>query len=481
MIFNHLYPYTDEHELNLDWLLRKMRELGIKMDEFEAVNTITFSGAWDITHQYPAWTVVSDNNIGYISIQPVPAGIVLTNTDYWRVIVDYSAQIAGMQADIINLQNTVGDASSGLVKQTNDNTSDIATLNGTVSGHTTAIGDINKKLDPGKWIFVGDSYQNYGNWYAGVIARLGLTDNTDAFYVGGSGHGFTVSGNQWVNDLIAFCTGRTDLADFKHVVFVGGLNDSTDAAIASDAADLIAKVNHCISAMEIRTRNAEYVMAYVGAGLSDSAYLADRGNYNRWYANGVFRSLFTQPGRRYLENTKYCLYSSKLFNADGVHPNADGAAIIVQAVSEALLSGVCKVDGHLETGYDDQPFYTGHCHCFYGYANNVENGRVTTTLRLVVDQEVQSAYTVDATGVDLGVIPEGCFVRNSQPIRCRIQKSAAGYATSMECKARLINGHLWVYSDQLTNGPTYSTVAFAVNDRMDLGQLCFDEYVDWSL
>ena len=481
MSFLNKYPYTDFHELNLDWVLAKLHEMGVRIDEFEAVNTITFSGAWNITTQYPAWTVVSDNNIGYISIQPVPAGIVLTNTDYWRVIVDYSAQIAGMQADIINLQNTVGDASSGLVKQTNDNTSDIATLNGTVSGHTNSINAINQKLAPGKWIFVGDSYQNYGNWYAGVIARLGLTDNTNAFYVGASGSGFTVVGNQWVNLLIAFCTGRTDLSEFKHVVFVGGLNDSTNAALASDAADLIAKVNHCISAMSIRTINAEYVMAYVGAGLSDSAYIADRGNYNRWYANSVFRDLFTQPGRRYLENTKYCLYSPKLFNADGVHPNADGAAIIVKAVSEALLSGSCSIDGHLETGYDNQYFATGHCQCFNGFANEVKNGVVRTVLRLACDQQVPSALSIDASGVDMGVIPDGCFVRNSQPIPIRLQRSSSNDFSGIQAKAQLINGHLWIYSDQLQAGPSYMTFNVPAGNRLDFTDLTFDEFVDWSL
>ena len=114
-LFNHAYPYNNFHELNLDWLIAKMKELDIKFDEFKVVNNITFSGAWDITKQYPAWTIVSDNNIGYVSIQPVPAGVVLTNTDYWVEVIDYTAQIAGLETRVIDLENTVGDSSSGLV------------------------------------------------------------------------------------------------------------------------------------------------------------------------------------------------------------------------------------------------------------------------------------------------------------------------------------------------------------------------------
>ena len=71
-------PWSNFHELNLDWLIARMKELQIQFDEFVVVNHITFSGQWDITKQYPAWTIVSDNNIGYVSIQPVPVGVVLT-------------------------------------------------------------------------------------------------------------------------------------------------------------------------------------------------------------------------------------------------------------------------------------------------------------------------------------------------------------------------------------------------------------------
>ena len=76
--FGNQYPYTDFHELNLDWIIKRMRKLEIDMDEFKVVNNITFSGQWDITKQYPAWTIVNDNNIGYVSIKPVPVGVVLT-------------------------------------------------------------------------------------------------------------------------------------------------------------------------------------------------------------------------------------------------------------------------------------------------------------------------------------------------------------------------------------------------------------------
>lgn len=36
-MFTNQFPYTNFHELNLDWLLMKMKENNIKMDELENI------------------------------------------------------------------------------------------------------------------------------------------------------------------------------------------------------------------------------------------------------------------------------------------------------------------------------------------------------------------------------------------------------------------------------------------------------------
>lgn len=48
---------------------------------------------WDITTQYTANTVVVDPKTGtaYISKEPVPSGVLLTNDKYWMVIFNYNA------------------------------------------------------------------------------------------------------------------------------------------------------------------------------------------------------------------------------------------------------------------------------------------------------------------------------------------------------------------------------------------------------
>ena len=93
-VFEH-FPYANFHELNLDWLLKKMRELDKRLDDFIKINQIKYADPiqWNITSQYEANTVVVDPNTGiaYLSTEAVPAGVAITNTDYWTPIFDLQA------------------------------------------------------------------------------------------------------------------------------------------------------------------------------------------------------------------------------------------------------------------------------------------------------------------------------------------------------------------------------------------------------
>ncbi len=86
------FPYTNLHELNLSWLLRAMRELDEIVETFVHSETLTFSDPieWNITTQYSKNTIVLDTNgNAFLSKQPVPTGIQLSNTNYWLKIFDF--------------------------------------------------------------------------------------------------------------------------------------------------------------------------------------------------------------------------------------------------------------------------------------------------------------------------------------------------------------------------------------------------------
>lgn len=81
------------YQYNLGWLIEQL--LSFKQDLATAIDLKTIKYAdpiqWDITTQYPANTVVVDPKSGtaYMSKVPVPAGVELTNTNYWVVVFNY--------------------------------------------------------------------------------------------------------------------------------------------------------------------------------------------------------------------------------------------------------------------------------------------------------------------------------------------------------------------------------------------------------
>ena len=87
---NFIFPFTNLHELNLDWLVQTVKRLETELTKFVALNTIKYADPfqWDITSQYEQNTLVIDPQDGtaYLSIQPVPQGVQITNTDYWTPV-----------------------------------------------------------------------------------------------------------------------------------------------------------------------------------------------------------------------------------------------------------------------------------------------------------------------------------------------------------------------------------------------------------
>ena len=223
------FPGTNFHELNIDWLIDQVKALGAEFKEFEAINTIKLEGIWDISKNYGVWSVVTDDNgDGYISIQPVPAGIQIDNTEYWMKLYDFVTALGALTARVSALEGTT--ASQGQA---------ITALQGSIGTLQTAITKLNTYKDnrtrssfnDRNILFVGDSYTNGGNvtkkWYETMCETI----NPGHYYVSTEGgEGFSAGAGKHyldrINDFInsqttAVCQSITDL------FITGGYNDIT--------------------------------------------------------------------------------------------------------------------------------------------------------------------------------------------------------------------------------------------------------------
>jgi hypothetical protein len=88
----HRAPYTNFHDLNLDWIIEVLNEFNTKLTNFVSLATIKYADPiqWDITSQYEANTVVVDSHgNAYLSVQPVPSGVSLDRTEFWTKIGNF--------------------------------------------------------------------------------------------------------------------------------------------------------------------------------------------------------------------------------------------------------------------------------------------------------------------------------------------------------------------------------------------------------
>lgn len=102
-LFFNDFPYTDFHELNLSWIIKKILELNETVKEFVSLNAIKYADPiqWDITRQYEKNTVVIDPITGtaYLSVQPVPSGVSIYNTDYWTEVFNLERFLTGANSN----------------------------------------------------------------------------------------------------------------------------------------------------------------------------------------------------------------------------------------------------------------------------------------------------------------------------------------------------------------------------------------------
>jgi len=98
--------YLDGHyyQYDLGWIVDTIMEVIDKINNLYEDEIVHYADPihWDITAQYTKNTVVVDPQTGdaYISKQPVPQNVLLTNTDYWLPIFNYEGQFTQLKKQI---------------------------------------------------------------------------------------------------------------------------------------------------------------------------------------------------------------------------------------------------------------------------------------------------------------------------------------------------------------------------------------------
>ena len=319
-------PYTNLHNLNLNAIIRTINELIAEMNTFEAVTKISYKGEWDITKNYPSWSIVvdtTDNDIkGYISIKPVPKGADITDTNYWIMVADLTALYADLGNRLIAVENTLVDV----------------------------IADINKlfgynDFSARKVIVISDSYgltpTPETSWVANLKWYLNIPDaNFHSAYHNGSGFLGTQPSYKFVDLFTNLINGWSD--DDKDavtdIIIGGGYNDANATHHGSTFAQVKAAARTCIETMRNHCPNARIYISFLA-----------------WDTTGAWHNSLRTTRNIYTQCMNYSkqvcaidgvnwLHRTALTAADNIHPNTVGATAIAESIASVLLGGTCFCD-----------------------------------------------------------------------------------------------------------------------------------------
>lgn len=318
MDFIHKYPYSDLHELNLDWLIAEVKNIAAQLEGWKDANTIHYAGDWDITKQYPSWSVVVDNSQGYISLKPVPAGIDISNTEYWESIANFTALISDLGTRVAALE--------------------------------TDVNKLNMQSAPWnqrKVIYVGDS------WGVGQTATPGVFVSGWPYYVTqrlnpAASYNMCVSNARFntshtesqrygkqietfkLNHTEAECLAITD------IIIGGGINDTYDpsADIVNQTGNYGAYWMH--NYINQYFPNAKVTMLFINN-------VPDFGTQGWFNAFTVvirkYKDICIKYDWHYIEGSEYIGKDYENLDTDGLHMTAPGYETIGSRVAQALNAG----------------------------------------------------------------------------------------------------------------------------------------------
>lgn len=249
-------PYTNFHDLNLTEMVRLIKELAREMQEFKVVNKISYGGDWDITTQYPAWTVVCVNGTeGYISIQPVPSGVNYTNIDYWRLVADFTVQLADLGNRVATLEGQMSTANGNITALQNVTN----WLRGLLNNSTRKV------------ICVSDSYgltpDVNTSWIPHIKRLMGISN--DNFYrteANGAGFIGVYPAVTFINQLTTLASGMS--SDEKNaindIIIAGGYNDAGRLNIDFTETQLRDAIENTIAYINTTFPNAKIWISFLG-------------------------------------------------------------------------------------------------------------------------------------------------------------------------------------------------------------------------
>lgn len=357
------YPYTNFNEYNLDWIIKKIREFETELTDYEALHSITFGGDWDISKSYTQWTIVSDpaTHNGYLSLQPVPYNVPITDTAYWLKIADYTTGLAAVNArvdsveaditdnikpDITAIETDITDNIKpdidAIEADITDNVKPAITANaGDITDLQAADVTINARIDSLKKrniVFIGDSWQQGYNpegdttpfyEYVEDFINAIRPDITVTIYheeYGGIGFAHINNARNFLTLLENSIIDVTDPDEITDIVVSGGYNDAYES------------YNDIKGAISTFTARARTLYPNAAVWINPCGYC--RGAAVRGNIEAHVIPAYTAAANAFVMSSTVRLFHwfGLLDRTDYYHPTEDGQKVLGYCIASELLN-----------------------------------------------------------------------------------------------------------------------------------------------
>lgn len=347
--FGENFPYTNFHDLNLDWIIKVFKEMKETIDEGVVHSVNGQDGHVTITGDMIADTLLNISELSQnqsISDYTEEELTTLYNNGIRFLFLLNSANdydtcyILTYSDDAVHatLYNPAGET-AGVLRV--NGKSGVVTLYGTdiemsETENEALYTAIKNRKQNDKYIFIGDSYgtghgpdENVNSWIIRCANALGLEHEVNYWYN-------ATDGASWagLNSRPSFLTvlqgienDITEPEKITRIVVAGGVNDASGTV-----SQLLAGLSNFSAYAKQHYPNAEIYVAEIG-------WVRNAGRAGIYTISEIGYSRCGAYGMHYIPHGNLPMHQYDNFQSDGVHPNSAGASCIGWAMASALSGG----------------------------------------------------------------------------------------------------------------------------------------------
>ena len=350
-------------------------------------------GEWDSTKEtaYEPLIIVTYQGNSYTSRQYVPAGIDISNTEYWVLTGNFNGQIESFRLALEAMNDRVDAAEQATRRNAHDFNA----------------------------LIIGDSYSNDSGEWPDILKTYIGADNVDVSAAPGALFGIDTANDRSFYKMLA--DKLSSLSDAQKnkitdVLFVGGANDW-----AANESLIINAIDASANLLKNTVPMARWHIVAAGWNVDPNQRI---NLINNAYYN--YKKAAAKNGFKYSEAFQN-LQNSNYFDEDGVHPNAAGSAALAGAVYSILTGG----DGVLNEGVNFS-------------VSGVLSGIVTLSKQngyfyISPTQKTINTVTISGTFTDIGEINSPALFGGLDPgiqfsLPCAILTNSTWETVVLTCK-----------------------------------------------